>query len=186
MKVFQDYKATLRAAAISWGASVVLVGARIMEWLPLQYTGLSLLTVGVGIATSVSLSRFRLTEAITTVFQVGLTSAITMSANVFTDTAIMQLSSDGCIEDVDHADAIGWHADDLIGRRLCDLLAPRSHDGCVREIEPGVTISSPMLNGVGGKFDARITVTSLASRDPQIEDRRMIATVAPVVQSLNN
>jgi hypothetical protein len=187
MKVFQDYKATLRAAALSWGATVGIVALRALDAIPQQLGSIAILTMGVGIATSVSISRFRLTEAITSVFQVGLTSAITMSANVFTDTAIMQLDEDGRVESVDHADCIGWEEEKLVGRKLRDRLVPRSHDGSVRKLEPGTTITSPMLNGESGKFDARIALAALGERDDmgELSNQRLIATISPVVETPN-
>src|SRR5690606_33926463 len=97
MKVFEEYRATARAATARWAASVAIVAGRAMEWISPQFGSAAFLPVGFGIATTVSLSRFRLTEAITQVFHLGLTSAITVSANAFTDTAIMQLDEDGKI-----------------------------------------------------------------------------------------
>jgi len=179
MKVFEEYRATARAATASWAASVAIVAGRAMEWIPPHFGSAAFLTVGFGIATTVSLSRFRLTEAITQVFHLGLTSAITVSANAFTDTAIMQLDEDGKIINVDHADAIGWSESQLTGQHLPHLLRPRSHDQSVRQLEPGTAITSPMLNGQGGKFDARITVCSLG--DDSDGERHIIASISPVI-----
>jgi len=184
IKVFDTYKKAMAVAIASWGTTAVIVLARAAEVVPQRLGTVAILTLGFGIASSVSISRFRLTSAITQVFHVGLTSAITMSANVFTDTAIMQLNSNGYIDDVDHADAIGWEESELTGKCLADLLTPRSHEGSIRHIEPGTTITSPMLNGKGGKFDARITVAALGAKEhtgDEGDQRRLIVTIAPVV-----
>lgn len=74
MKVFNEYKATMRAAAVSWGASIAIIGARMAEIIPANVSSISFLTIGVGVAASISISRFRLTDAITQVFRVGLTA----------------------------------------------------------------------------------------------------------------
>jgi len=76
MKVFNDYKATLRAAAVSWGSSILIVAGRVTDIIPSNYSSVAFLTIGFGVATSISLSRFRLTDAITQVFRVGLTAAM--------------------------------------------------------------------------------------------------------------
>jgi hypothetical protein len=73
MKVFNEYKPTVYLAALSWGTSVGLVLGRAFDVIPSNFTSLTIFTIGIGVAATVSISRFRLTDAITQVFRVGLT-----------------------------------------------------------------------------------------------------------------
>lgn len=190
MSTFSDhhrYRNTLILAHLGWWGTVVVVVLRAMEAVP-QSVGLaSLLTLGLGITASLSLSRMRLGDTISQVFNAGMKAAITLSANVFTDTCIMALDDQGRIASVDHSDAIGWDADAILGRYLRDLLAPRSHSKPMRVLEPGTSITSPMLNQEGGAFDARISLATLGqhvnSDGVQSENLTMVATISPIVTS---
>lgn len=174
-----DYRRTLTLAWVGWWGTGVIAVCRAFDWLPVQFGSFALLTLGMGVASSLALSRMRLAETITSVFHVGLQAAITMSANVFTDTCILVLDKDGKVESVDHADAIGWDEDELRGRELRALLAPRSHG--VRRLRPGTSITSPMQNQKGETFDARLSFAALNNDETPAPDHRLIATISPVV-----
>src|SRR5687767_10210954 len=92
-----DYAKTVTLAWIGWGGTLLFAILRAFEAIPLSFGTFGLLTMGVGVAASLALSRMRLAETISQVFTVGLQSAITLSANVFTDTCIMVLDGDGRI-----------------------------------------------------------------------------------------
>lgn len=180
IKLFDTYRKAMATAVVAWGVTGMIVIARALELVPQHIGTAAILSLGVGIAASVSISRYRLSQSITQVFQVGLQSAITLSANVFTDTCIMVLDKDRCIESADHADAIGWTEEALKGRSLDSILAPRSHTGSIRKIDPGTSIISPMLNSGGTPFDARLSFAAIAAHSEGEQDR-MVATVSPVV-----
>src|SRR5688500_2755753 len=152
--VSNDYKKTTIIAHIGWWSTALIVILRAFQVLPQSIGTAALLTLGMGVAASLALSRMRPAETISQVFQVGLQPAITLSANVFTDTCIMALDGKGKIESVDHADAIGWNEDEIVGRELRTLLSPRSHG--VRVLRPGPRMPSPMLNQKGAQSDARL------------------------------
>lgn len=175
----QRYVHTLAAAHTGWWGTVVITGLRATGVIPQQAGTLALLTLGLGITASLSLSRMRLGKTIAEVFQAGMRAAITLSANVFTDTCIMALDKKGVIQSVDHCDAIGWEEEEIVGRELRALLSPRSMG--VRHIEPGTTVTSPMLNQAGKRFDARLSIAALRGADG--DDGSLIVTVAPVVSS---
>lgn len=183
-KVLTDdaYKRILLLACTCWGATAVLVCLRAFNVIP-QSLGLSaLLAMGGGVASSLALSRMRLADTISQVFHVGLQSAISLSANVFTDTCIMALDGKGRIESVDHADAIGWEEDEIVGRELRALLAPRSHG--VRVLRAGTSMASPMLNQEGESFDARLSFAALkAGTGDEMHElaESMIVTVSPAI-----
>lgn len=170
------YAVTMAIAQVAWWASFVLVLLRALDLLEQHLSSLAILTVGVGIAASLSLGRMRLTKTITTVFQAGLASAVTLTTNALTDTCIVALDDRGIILSADHTDAIGWDEDELVGRELRGLFQP--HSGGVRRIEPGATITSPMANQKGEVFDAKISVVNLSTPD---NGGRVVATIAPVI-----
>jgi hypothetical protein len=177
-----DYNRAIVLAHIGWWGTVIIVGARTLHWLPQSASLLALLTLGLGVTASLGLSRMRLAETITQVFQVGLQSAITLSANVFTDTCIMALDNKGRITSVDHADAIGWSEGEMVGRELRSILAPRSHG--IRVLRPGTSMTSPMLNQKGETFDARLSFAALKTElngGGGEHGEAMIVTVSPVV-----
>jgi hypothetical protein len=173
------YRNTVLTAHVGWWGTAFLVTLRAIDAIPQQAGSLALLTLGLGVTSSLALSRMRLGKTITEVFQAGMKAAITLSANVFTDTCIMALDGRGVVVSVDHADAIGWENDEIVGRELRALLSPRSMG--VRHIEPGTTITSPMMNQAGNTFDARLSVAVLGDKDR--EAGTLIVTVAPVVSS---
>jgi hypothetical protein len=113
-----DYRKTIAIAYIGWGGTALFALLRAFDVIPISFGSFGLLTLGIGVAASLALSRMRLAQTMSQVFNVGLQSAITLSANVFTDTCIMCLDKQGMIETVDHADAIGGSC----GR--CSALAP--------------------------------------------------------------
>lgn len=168
-----DYRRTLTIAYIGWFGTAAIVMARVADLIPTNVSSLSFLTLGVAVASSLALSRMRLADTISEVFTVGLQSAITLSANVFTDTCIMMLDDQGRVMGVDHADAIGWNSEELTGRELRALLTPRSHG--VRVIKTGTSMTSPMLNQKGETFDARLSFAAVGNEDT------MIVTVSPVI-----
>lgn len=176
-----DYEKMVTLAHCGWWSTVCVVTLRTFDILPQSAGSIALLTLGLGVTASLGLSRMRLGETISQVFQVGLQSAITLSANVFTDTAIMALDEHGCIESVDHADAIGWDTEELVGRELRTLLAPRSHG--VRILRPGTSMTSPMQNQRGEMFDARLSFAALKTSGIPHNgfQEAMIVTVSPVV-----
>jgi hypothetical protein len=180
-----EYKKILLAAHVGWWGTVVVVGLRAMDILPQPAGSLGLLTLGVAVTASLALSRMKLGKTITEVFNAGMRAAITLSANVFTDTCIMAVDKDGCVVSVDHSDAIGWEADKLLGKNLlCDLVITRSGvSGTIRKLEPGTSITTPMRNQDGGAFDARISLAELDQQVGDVRVERMIATVSPVVSS---
>lgn len=178
-----DYKKTLLIAHAGWWGTALFAVLRAFDVIPISWGSFGLLSLGVGVAASLALSRMRLAETMSQVFNVGLQSAITLSANVFTDTCIMALDGDGKVESVDHADAIGWDEREITGRELRSLLAPRSHG--VRVLRPGSSVTSPMLNQRGEQFDARLSFAALNSPDGHpaasgLADH-MIVTVSPVI-----
>lgn len=183
------YKNTVIMAHVGWWGTALIAGVRAADWIPIQYGTLALLTLGVGVTASLSLSRMRLGDTISQVFNAGMKAAITLSANVFTDTCILALSEDGLIRSVDHCDAIGWTEPQLIGKRINDLLVPRSGmSGVIRKLEPGSSITSPMRNQEGKVFDARVSLAILnqgvdPEGGPDSQDRTLIATISPVVAS---
>jgi hypothetical protein len=181
----QRYRHTLIMAHTGWWGTVLIVSARTFGWLPQEAGSLALLTLGLGVTGSLALSRMRLGRTITEVFQAGMRAAITLSANVFTDTCIMAVDKDGRVVSVDHSDAIGWEADKLLGKNLlCDLVITRSGvSGTIRKLEPGTSITTPMRNQDGGAFDARISLAELDQQVGDVRVERMIATVSPVVSS---
>lgn len=170
------YGVTLGTAITGWALTALLVLLRAFDVLVQRWGTLSILTVGVAIAASLSLGRMKLTKTITTVFQAGLASAVTLTTNALTDTCIVALDERGIILSADHTDAIGWDQEELVGRELRALCQPRS--GGTRKIEPGVTITSPMQNQKGGTFDAKISVVHLPTPG---NGGRVVATIAPVV-----
>jgi hypothetical protein len=180
-----EYKKILLAAHAGWWGTVVVVGLRAMDILPQPAGSLGLLTLGVAVTASLALSRMKLGKTITEVFNAGMRAAITLSANVFTDTCIMAVDKDGRVVSVDHSDAIGWEADKLLGKDLlCDLVVTRSGvSGTIRKLEPGTSITTPMRNQDGGAFDARISLAELDQQVGDVRVERMIATVSPVVSS---
>jgi hypothetical protein len=176
----QRYRHTLIMAHTGWWGTVLIVSARTFGWLPQEAGSLALLTLGLGVTGSLALSRMRLGRTITEVFQAGMRAAITLSANVFTDTCIMKLDKRGVICSVDHSDAIGWEVEELVGRELRALLSPRSMG--VRRIAPGTSLTSPMLNQAGNTFDARLSVASLDGDSPD----EVIVTVSPVINGIGS
>lgn len=172
-----DYRRTLIIAHLCWWSTALIIILRAFDTLPQQLGSFALLTLGIAVAASLALSRMRLAETITSVFHVGLQSAVALSANVFTDTCIMVLDGDGKIEAVDHADAIGWDSDEIKGRELRALLAPRSYGS--RSLKAGISITNPMQNQKGELFDARFSFAALNGEDPK--STHMIATVSPVI-----
>lgn len=184
-----EYNKILMAAHAGWWGTVVVVGLRAIGAIPQAAGSVGLLTLGVAVTCSLALSRMKLGKTITEVFNAGMKAAITLSANVFTDTCIMALDKDGRIVSVDHSDAIGWEAQNLLGKSLCEeLIATRSGmPGRFRKLEPGTSITTPMLNQEGSRFDARISMANLehkVSGDVHLD--RTIATVSPVVTSQGN
>lgn len=184
------YKTTLYMAHFGWWATIGIVTLRAFDIIPQTMGSMALLTLGVGVTSSLSLSRYRLGQTIAATFQAGMRTAITLNANVFTDTCIMSLDRKGRVESVDHADAIGWNPDELVGRELRTLLAPRSMG--VRKLEAGTSITSPMYNQDGKTFDARINMAALSDNqqeslpgigDPPAGHPRLIVTVSPIVSS---
>lgn len=172
-----DYRRTVALAHVGWWGTAGIALLRAFDVVPQQVGSLALLTLGMAVASSLALSRMRLAETITSVFHVGLQAAITMNANVFTDTCIMVLDADGKVESADHADAIGWDEGELIGRELRALLTPRSHG--VRRLRPGTSIISPMQNQKSELFDARLSFAALNNDDTP--EHRLIVTISPVV-----
>lgn len=180
IKLLDSYQKAMATAVVSWSATGAIVLGRAFEWVPQHLGTAAILTLGVGIAASVSISRYRLASTISQVFRLGLQSAISLSANVFTDTCIMIVDKGGCVESADHADAIGWDEPAIVGRPLDSLLAPRSHEISKRHMEPGTSIVSPMRNQEGGRFDARLSFAAIAEHD-EATAGRMVVTISPVV-----
>lgn len=180
IKLFDSYQKAMATAVVSWTATGAIVLGRAFEWVPQHIGTVAIITLGVGIASSVSISRYRLATTIGQVFQLGLQSAISLSANVFTDTCIMIVDKDGNVESADHADAIGWDESAIIGRPLESLLTPRSHEASKRHMDPGTSIVSPMRNQEGGRFDARLSFAAIAEHD-EASAGRMVVTISPVV-----
>lgn len=177
-----DYRRTMLLAHLGWWGTALLALLRAFNLIPIAFGSFALLTLGMAVAASLALSRMRLSETISQVFQVGLQSAITLSANVFTDTCIMTIDGKGKVESVDHADAIGWDEDEIMGRELRTLLSPRS-DG-VRVLRAGTSMTSPMLNQSGSVFDARLSFAALKADTEDLENslaESMIVTVSPVI-----
>lgn len=173
-----DYRRSLVMAHVGWWGTALFALLRAFEVIPLAWGSFGLLTMGVGVASSLALSRMRLADTMSEVFNLGLQSAITLSANVFTDTCIMAIDGEGRIEGVDHADAIGWEEQEMKGRELRTLLSPRSHG--VRVLRPGTSMTSPMVNQKGETFDARLSFAALTTEGPG-DRQAMIVTVSPVV-----
>jgi hypothetical protein len=173
-----DYRRTLALAHAGWWGTALIVGGRAIGLIPQEVGALAFLTIGGAVTASLTLSRMRLADTVSQVFHVGLQSAITLSANVFTDTCIMTLDGDGKIEGVDHADAIGWDEREIVGRELRALLSPRSRG--VRVLRPGTSMTSPMLNQGGEMFDARLSFAALHTNGPEKRES-MIVTVSPVI-----
>lgn len=71
IRLFDSYKKVVATAWAAWLSTGAVVTARAFEVIPQQYSTLAILPLGIGIATSVSLSRYKLTEAIVRVFEVG-------------------------------------------------------------------------------------------------------------------
>ncbi|MGW0682847.1 hypothetical protein ACWD2L_05730 [Streptomyces sp. NPDC002754] len=170
------YRVTMATALTAWLVTAVLVLLRALDVLNQHLSSIAILTVGVAIAASLSLGRMKLTKTITTVFQAGLASAVTLTTNALTDTCIVALDDRGIILSADHTDAIGWDEEELTGRELRALCQPKA--GGVRKIEPGATITTPMTNQKGELFDAKISVVHLPTPG---NGGRVIATIAPVV-----
>lgn len=180
--VNDDYKKTVAIAWFGWLSTGLFAVLRAFNIIPVSFGSFGLLTLGTGVAASLALSRMRLAETVSEVFHVGLQSAITLSANVFTDTCIMAIDGKGNVESVDHADAIGWEQDEILGRELRSLLAPRSHG--VRVLRAGTSMTSPMLNQKGETFDARLSFAALKADTGNAEHslaESMIVTVSPVI-----
>jgi hypothetical protein len=183
MKRNMEYRKILAAAYVGWWGTAVLVTLRAAHIIPQGVGSLALLTLGLGVTASLALSRLRLGNTITEVFNAGMRAAITLSANVFTDTCIMAVNRDGKIVSVDHCDAIGWDADRILGKNLMDdLLATRSGmPGRIRKLDSGTSITSPMRNQDGFVFDARLSVASLDQSVDEMRVERLVVTVSPVV-----
>ncbi|MEU3052297.1 hypothetical protein [Streptomyces griseus] len=180
--VDEDYRypLTLTVAHIGWWGTVIIVLLRATEIIPPQWGLIAVLTIGIAVTASLSLSRMRFAKTIAGVFQTGLTTAVTLNANVLTDACIVSLNPEGVIESADHADAIGWETDALTGRELRTLFAPVA--GGTRKIQPGSTIQTPMKTQKGELFGARISVVSLQTGDGSTNGagHRVIATIAPI------
>lgn len=77
IKVFDSYKKAMAVAAGSWTITGVIVAGRAVEYIPQNLGATAIFTIGLGIASSVSISRFRLTKAITEVFRIGMAVPVT-------------------------------------------------------------------------------------------------------------
>lgn len=154
------YRVTLVLANLGWWGTAAIVVLRAVDVIPDDLGLAAVLTIGAAVAASIALSRMRLAKTITTVFQAGMTSAVALSANILTDTCMVALDDQGIIESADHADAIGWEEEEIVGRELRGVLAPRTGN-LINRISPGATLTSPMHTQNGGIFDAKISVVDL-------------------------
>jgi hypothetical protein len=68
---YNDYKRTLVLAHAGWWGTVAIVGLRAAEVIPQSLGSMALLTLGVAVTASLSLSRMRLSETMTQVLLVG-------------------------------------------------------------------------------------------------------------------
>lgn len=93
LRVFDTYKKAMFVAHASWVSTAGIVLARAFQVIPQQFGTLAVLTLGFGVASSVSISRFRLTDAITQVFRIGLTADAPPSDHKYADELIHHLSS---------------------------------------------------------------------------------------------
>ncbi len=67
-----DYRKTLIVAHLGWWGTAAFAVLRAFEVIPVSFGSFGLLTLGVGVSASLALSRMRLAETITQVFQTGL------------------------------------------------------------------------------------------------------------------
>jgi len=180
MKITEDTRQlTYRVGAHGswWGAFALLVvqitlgGARPTGSAPPWLALIIVMLIGTGIAFGTSLSRMRLTGAITSVFETGLKAATALQVNVSAPACVIEVSLDGDIVQVEHAEAIAWDKEMLVGRPLDTLIPDRflraHHEGFKRFRESGETrvagrtISVPVLGADGKEHPVRLTVARL-------------------------
>lgn len=75
--MFDSYKKSMAISAGSWTVTAVIVVGRATEHIPQNLGAIAIFTIGIGIASSVAISRFRLTKAITEVFRIGMAVPVT-------------------------------------------------------------------------------------------------------------
>ncbi|MFF5973765.1 hypothetical protein ACFY7C_19775 [Streptomyces sp. NPDC012769] len=170
------YRNTLILAHAAWWSSLGLVLLRAFDVIPQQLGSIALLTVGIGVASSLSVARHRQTESLVKVFQAGAASAASISANAVTDTCVAVLDEDGVVISANRADAIGWTNEDLVGRDIRSIFEARSHGP--RTIAPGSTISVPIRNMKGELFDAKVSIASMGGKQYPLT----VALLAPTVK----
>lgn len=129
-----DYKKTLFAAHLGWWGTVALVGARALHFIPQSAGTLALLTLGLGVTASLALSRMKLSNTVNSVFQTGLSVAVSLNAASGNATggksAVIRCDLEGQIQSLENPEVIGWGTTSpkLVGSHL-DSLIP---DGYLR------------------------------------------------------
>jgi len=165
------YRNILVLAHVGWWGTVALVGFRTMGLLPQSTGSLALLTLGLGVTASLSLSRLRLADTITAVFQTGLKAATALQANLQTTAAVVEVSLEGKIVQVEHAEALHWSREGLMDQPL-DILIPdrflRAHHAAFEEFRgadeshvAGATLNIPIRGENGTEWPMRLSLTRL-------------------------
>lgn len=158
------YTLTLALAHLGWWSTAVIVALRAAELLPGELGTISIFTIGLAVAASLSLSRMRLTDTITGVFQAGLTTSVSLNANVLTDVCLIRLNNGGAIDSVDHAEVIGWDAQNLEGRNLRELIPIESYSKTRNQLESGATVTIGILDSEGNENQSRVSIATLGGQ----------------------
>lgn len=179
------------AHAAWWGSlallcvHIMLGGAKPMGHSP-NWLGLVILTaIGVAIALGNALSRMRLAGTIEKVLMTGMRAATALQVNVNNSATVLEINQNGRIDQVEHAEVIGWQRSDLLGQDIDALIPERlrfNHGGhsfrrFYRADDPriaGQIISIPVLRQDGTEKHCRLTVA-------RVGDVYM-ATLAPTIE----
>ena len=160
---------SLWLAWVMWSSTATLTLLRAVGVMPAQYGAITVLTIGVAIAASLSRSRMRLADAFAETFETGLKVGTILQTNVTASACLVEIDCDGDILAVEHAEVIGWDRDALCSKPL-DILIPdrylRQHQEGFRRFRDsgdvaGATVNIPVLTQTGDERGIRLSVARL-------------------------
>lgn len=165
------YRTTLALTHAGWWTTALIVGLRSANAIPQPMGVLAVATLGIGVGANLALNRMRLAGTITAVFETGLKVATALQANLQATAVVIETDLDGVITQAEHAEAIHWARDALVGRPL-DVLVPdrflRIHHEAFAKFQAengactaGTTLSVPIVGQDGTEWPMRLSIAKL-------------------------
>lgn len=171
---------TLALAHVGWWGAFLFTVLAVRGDVSRPIGTIVIMFVGIAIAASLSLSRMRLTDTITSVFEAGLSAAVVLQTSIDARTCVIETDQLGVIDAVENPGAIGWDSGALYGHPIVGLIGDSAGRAALaRRIGPasaisGRTMTLPILTSGGTSSTMRVTVSRVGALH--------IATITPFTQ----